>query len=97
MTSSKILFVISYDISNDRRRKRISDKLLDYGRRIQYSVFECLVEPEKIDLIISKLMPEMDLDEDSVRVYRITANTDKNVLVLGNKDEIYEDQNCCVL
>lgn len=35
------MYVISYDISNDRRRNKIAKILLDYGRRVQYSVFEC--------------------------------------------------------
>lgn len=35
------LFVISYDITDDDRRSDVADALLSYGRRIQYSVFEC--------------------------------------------------------
>jgi CRISPR-associated protein Cas2 len=35
------LYVISYDITSDARRNDVADALLSYGRRIQYSVFEC--------------------------------------------------------
>lgn len=35
------LYVISYDIADDNRRSDVADALLSYGRRIQYSVFEC--------------------------------------------------------
>lgn len=37
------LYVISYDIADDARRTDVADALLSYGRRIQYSVFECAV------------------------------------------------------
>ena len=37
------LYVISYDIADDDRRTDVSDALLSYGRRIQYSVFECVL------------------------------------------------------
>lgn len=35
------LYVVSYDIADDDRRNDIADALLSYGRRLQYSVFEC--------------------------------------------------------
>jgi CRISPR-associated protein Cas2 len=35
------LYVISYDIADDDRRSDVADALLSYGRRLQYSVFEC--------------------------------------------------------
>ena len=34
------LVVISYDIANDKRRNKVAKVLLDYGNRVQYSVFE---------------------------------------------------------
>jgi CRISPR-associated protein Cas2 len=38
--------VVVYDISDDRRRTRLHDVLLDYGTPVQYSVFECLLDAE---------------------------------------------------
>ena len=35
------LYVVSYDIADDDRRNDVAEALLGYGRRIQYSVFEC--------------------------------------------------------
>lgn len=37
----KKLYVISYDIVDDRKRTKTVDTLKDYGRRVQKSVFEC--------------------------------------------------------
>nr|WP_299041656.1 CRISPR-associated endonuclease Cas2 [uncultured Thermosynechococcus sp.] len=42
-----ILYVICYDRSSNKRRKKISDLLEGYGRRVQYSVFECVLSPQK--------------------------------------------------
>jgi CRISPR-associated protein Cas2 len=41
------LYVISYDIPDDKRRKKIADLLEGYGQRVQYSVFECQLNREK--------------------------------------------------
>jgi CRISPR-associated protein Cas2 len=38
--------VVVYDISDDRRRTRLHDVLLDYGTPVQNSVFECLLDAE---------------------------------------------------
>jgi len=35
-----MLYVISYDIPDDERRLKVAKILLDFGRRVQYSVFE---------------------------------------------------------
>ncbi|NJK64957.1 MAG: CRISPR-associated endonuclease Cas2, partial [Synechococcaceae cyanobacterium SM2_3_1] len=37
------LYVIAYDISCDRRRRKVSEVLEGYGKRAQYSVFECVI------------------------------------------------------
>ena len=50
------LYVISYDIADDDRRTDVSDALLSYGRRIQYSVFECALG----DTAWAKLRVQLD-------------------------------------
>jgi CRISPR/Cas system-associated endoribonuclease Cas2 len=39
-----MLYLISYDVSDDTRRRRVYEALKDFGRRVQYSVFECETE-----------------------------------------------------
>lgn len=50
------LYVIAYDIADDDRRTDVSDALLSYGRRIQYSVFECVLG----DTAWAKLRVQLD-------------------------------------
>lgn len=38
-----MFYLISYDIPDDRRRVRVAKTLKDYGDRVQYSVFECIL------------------------------------------------------
>ncbi|MHC5821254.1 MAG: CRISPR-associated endonuclease Cas2, partial [Nostoc sp.] len=42
-----LFYVIVYDISCDKRRKKVSDLLSGYGQRVQYSVFECILNQNK--------------------------------------------------
>jgi len=42
-----LLYIVAYDIPSNRRRKKISDLLEGYGRRVQYSVFELMLSPAK--------------------------------------------------
>jgi CRISPR-associated protein Cas2 len=43
------LYVAAYDIARDSRRTRVAEILLEYGRRVQRSVFEIEVAPEELD------------------------------------------------
>jgi CRISPR-associated protein Cas2 len=80
--------VISYDISDDRTRNKVANLLMDYGKRVQYSVFECRVDAKTLDKIIALLMPFAE-GTDSIRVYQLCESCVKNVVVLG-KGELTE-------
>lgn len=41
------MYLVSYDITSDRRRRRIANLLENYGKRIQYSVFECYLDEKR--------------------------------------------------
>jgi len=70
-----MLYVISYDIPNDRRRTKIAKLLEGFGQRVQYSVFECDLTDAHYQVLKGKLAKLLVLDEgDSLRVYRLCAN-----------------------
>ena len=56
--------VVSYDIPKDQRRNRVCKLLKDYGERVQYSVFECLVRPEELKRLKERLKPLLEPTED---------------------------------
>ncbi|MEM2889797.1 MAG: CRISPR-associated endonuclease Cas2 [Candidatus Hadarchaeum sp.] len=45
---SKQLVLVVYDISNDKRRTKLHNVLLDYGTPVQYSVFECHLDEKNL-------------------------------------------------
>ena len=70
-----LLYVVTYDIPCDRRRKKVSDLLEGYGRRVQYSVFECLLSAVKYKELRKRLKPRTKDSEDSIRFYPISGHT----------------------
>ena len=81
--------VISYDISDDKKRSKVANLLEDYGQRVQYSVFECRLDEQTFQQLVHKLKPFAAGNEDSIRVYRICQACLKKVILLG-KGEITE-------
>ena len=61
------LYLVTYDIPSNKRRKKVSDLLEGYGKRVQYSVFECVLEPKKFTELKQRLRKRINLEEDSVR------------------------------
>ena len=77
------VFVITYDIRDDKRRLRVARLLARYGDRVQYSVFEAQLSPGEWRRLRQRLLRQMDEAEDSVRVYRLCERCRARVEVLG--------------
>jgi CRISPR-associated protein Cas2 len=71
----KMLRLLSYDISNSKRRKRIAALLEGGARRVQYSIFETYMTESEVSALISKTLPFVVPEEgDSLLVYRICGS-----------------------
>ncbi|HIK56562.1 MAG TPA: CRISPR-associated endonuclease Cas2 [Synechococcales cyanobacterium M55_K2018_004] len=79
-----LFYLVTYDIPSDQRRKKVADLLEGYGRRVQYSVFECVLTPQKYDELRQRLRQRVKPGEDSVRFYPISRHTLAQVEVWGN-------------
>lgn len=77
--------VISYDISDDRKRSKVANILEDYGKRVQYSVFECRLDDKTLSKLLAKLKP-FAKGNDSIRVYQICEACLKKVILLGRAE-----------
>jgi len=75
--------VVSYDIVDDRRRNKAAKILLDFGQRVQYSVFECLVDDKALDKLINRLQDVISEQKDSIRIYILCASCKKVVKIMG--------------
>lgn len=69
-----MLVLVTYDVRTDdaagqRRLRRVAKVCLDFGQRVQWSVFECAVGERELVLLRHRLLEEMDPEKDSVRLY----------------------------
>ena len=77
------MIVVAYDLPDDRRRTRLAHNLKDFGVRVQYSVFECLLEPEQVDALRARITWLIDPAEDQVRIYRFCEDCGAKTELLG--------------
>jgi CRISPR-associated protein Cas2 len=96
MDDSQFILVV-YDISNDRRRTKLHDALLDFGTPVQYSVFECLLTPKQEERMRSKVMKVIRPKKDQVRFYRLCANCVSQVQVTSGKEVLTCQPNAVVV
>ena len=76
--------LVSYDISNDKRRRHVAKIMEGYGYRVQYSVFECDLDANKLAELQKRLTPLVHAKEwESVRIYPLTLDCADRVIVLG--------------
>lgn len=85
-----MLVLITYDVSvitdgGQKRLRRIATTCLDYGMRVQNSVFECEVTPAQFVTLKNELMEIFDPQEDSLRFYFLGKNGRQKVEHVGAK------------
>lgn len=68
MANEQFLLVV-YDISDDKRRTRLHDVLLDFGTPVQYSVFECLLDKRGLERMRRAVRRAIRPQKDHVRIY----------------------------
>ena len=78
-----MFYLITYDITLDRRRNKVARILEGYGMRVQKSVFECVLNPDQREMLQRKLSRYIKPDEDQVRFYPLSPRYRKKVLVMG--------------
>lgn len=74
-----MMVLVSYDVATTtpagrRRLRRVAKTCLDFGQRVQNSVFECIVDPTQWTQLRLRLLEIIDDKEDSLRVYYLGSN-----------------------
>lgn len=87
-----MLYLVCYDISNDLARGRMAKALLDFGTRIQESVFECPLNDALLERMMGRLERVPLDDEDRVRVYRICGPCVERVQIYGSGEVTQEPE-----
>ena len=66
-------YVVCYDIADDRRRSRVSATLLDFGTRVQESVFVAHLDDELAARMKERLVRLVDEDWDRLQIFEMCA------------------------
>ena len=85
---TKMMILVSYDVRTEaaagrRRLRRVARVCLNYGQRVQKSVFECRVNQAQYEALERALLAEIDLNEDNLRFYRLTEPLAQHVKEFG--------------
>lgn len=88
-----MLVLISYDVKMDdsggpRRLRRVAKACKNFGQRVQYSVFECNVDPAQWAKLRQQLIDEIDSKKDSLRFYFLGSNWRRRVEHMGAKEPV---------
>ena len=87
-----MLVLITYDVNTEdaggrRRLRKIAKECVNYGQRVQNSVFECLVDPAQCRKLQHSLCSIMDEERDSLRFYYLGNNYETKTEHFGVKAE----------
>ncbi|WP_304511721.1 CRISPR-associated endonuclease Cas2 [Desulfobacula sp.] len=84
-----MLVLVSYDVSTEKngqkRLRRVAKVCKNYGQRVQYSVFECMVDPTQWTIMRRNLINEIEPELDSLRFYFLGSNWKRKIEHIGAK------------
>lgn len=90
------MVLISYDVRTSeqggaRRLRRVARVCQNFGQRVQFSVFECVVDPAQWASLRQSLIDEIDTDSDSLRFYFLGAHWRNRVEHVGAKKSVDQE------
>lgn len=82
--------LITYDVNTEdadgkRRLRRIAKQCVNYGQRVQNSVFECILDPAQCRRLKAELCSIMDAERDSLRFYYLGNKYENKIEHFGTK------------
>ena len=88
--------LVTYDVKTSdpggkKRLRRVAKACRDYGQRVQFSVFECIVDPARWTKLRQRLIDEIDEDADSLRFYFLGSNWKHRVEHIGAKESVDQE------
>ena len=90
------MIIVGYDVSTEtkagrRRLRRVAKVCEGTGQRVQKSLFECQVDQMQYEELERRLLAEINLEEDCLRLYRLTEPADLRVKQHGTYRSINFD------
>ena len=82
--------LVTYDVATSepggqKRLRRVAKACKNFGKRVQFSVFECIVDPAQWTALRQRLESEIDPETDSLRFYFLGSNWRHRVDHVGAK------------
>ncbi len=83
-----MLILVSYDVSTTdpegpKRLRKVAKACQNYGQRVQFSVFECILEPGQWARLKQRLIDLINKDTDSLRFYYLGSNWKRRIEYVG--------------
>lgn len=86
-------YIVAYDISDNRRRKKVGELLEAYGKRVNYSVFEIVVKSARqAKTLEARMLMQLDPKKDSLRLYALCENCLAKSWSLGDEPAPFEEK-----
>ena len=85
-----MLVVITYDVNTEdaagrKRLRKVAKQCVNYGQRVQNSVFECSLDASQYRMLKAKLVALIDREKDSLRLYNLGNNASSRIEHFGAK------------
>jgi CRISPR-associated protein Cas2 len=81
------MYLICYDVSDTKRRRKIKDIAYSYAFGGQKSAVEALLDKKELNNVARKISSKMDLEEDRVHIVKV-----KKFIFLGSAKELKFDK-----
>ncbi|MEN6389911.1 MAG: CRISPR-associated endonuclease Cas2 [Syntrophomonas sp.] len=96
-----MMVLITYDVSTSssggqKRLRKVAKECVNFGQRVQKSVFECLLDPAQFANLKNRLEKIIDEEQDSIRIYYLGNNWKRRVDHIGLK-ESYDPEGTLLL
>ena len=91
-----MLVLITYDVNTEdasghKRLRKLAKECVNYGQRVQNSVFECSLDAAQLRILKAKLLTLMDSDKDSLRFYNLGSSYKEKIEHYGAKQTYMPD------
>ncbi len=82
----KKLYIICYDIEKDKSRTKLAKIMEQYGKRVNYSVFECMLTDAQHRYILGAIQKIINPKTDKIKIYLMCQSCFVGSIELGVKD-----------
>lgn len=90
VNNTRRLYIVAYDTSDDKRRKKIVKLLEKTGIRINWSVFECMITQSQHNVLTSEINKIIHPKEDTVVIYPICKDCYSKTVYLPDNRRIVQ-------